>query len=348
MVVATLRLSYFQRLFAKLDIGNKGTITLLRSDGPILYRYPFREEDIGIDLSVRSKNYAQLAHEKSGQYVAISALDGVERLFSYRHLGKLPLILTVSLSTEEILEAWRRKTVVIGAAMLLLCGAAVASSLLFRREMLRRARSERALASANEQLLVQASTDGLTGLMNRRAFDTEFDRAFRIAVRQGSTISLLMLDADFFKRFNDLYGHMAGDDVLRAIADCMRSNLRRPADRAARYGGEEFVAILPETDKSAAVALGDNIRVAVKQLKLAHADSSFGTVTISIGIATTTPLIGDLPADLLQAADQSLYAAKSAGRDCVRSTNAQPITIDLSLMAHAATKSASARQADSL
>ena len=337
VVSASLRLTYFNHLFEKLDIGKKGSITLLRSDGRILYRYPFRAEDVDVDLSKRGTNFAHFSSANSGQYVSVAALDGVERLYSFRHLGNMPLILSVSLSTDEILEPWRRKTMVIGPAMLLLCASAVASSLLFRREMLRRARSERDLATANEQLLVQASTDGLTGLSNRRAFDAEFDRAFRTTVRQGSTITLLMIDADHFKRFNDTYGHVAGDEVLRAIAICMQTNLRRPGDRAARYGGEEFAAILPETDQDAALRLGESIRLAVKRLEIAHCGSETGIVSISIGVATTTPLIGDQPASLLEVADQSLYAAKKAGRDCVRCAPDQPQTeIDLSKMVNAA------------
>lgn len=347
VVSASLRLTYFHRLFEKLDIGKKGSISLLRSDGRILYRYPFRNEDVDVDLSKRGTNFARFSSADSGQYVSMAVLDGVERLYTFRHLGKMPLILSVSLSTEEILEPWRRKTMIIGPAMLLLCASAVASSLLFRREMLRRARSERDLATANEQLLVQASTDGLTGLSNRRAFDAEFDRAFRTTVRQGSTITLLMIDADHFKRFNDTYGHVAGDEVLRAIGICMQTNLRRPGDRAARYGGEEFAAILPETDQEAALRLGESIRMAVKRLEIAHAGSKGGSVSISIGAATTTPLIGDQPASLLEAADQSLYAAKKAGRDCVRcAPDRQQSKIDLSKMVSAAIRLHDAERAN--
>ena len=340
VVVATLRLNYFRRLFAKLDIGKHGTITLLRSDGRIIYRTPFRREDVDFDLAAKSMNYPRFAASESGQYVAMASLDNVERLFTFRHLGNLPLILTVSLSTDEILEAWQHKAMVIGTAMLLLCTSSVASSLLFRREMVRRARTERALATANEQLSVQASTDGLTGLMNRRAFDDEFDRAFRIAIRQGSTISLLMIDADYFKRFNDTYGHVAGDNVLRALATCLGSTLRRPADRAARYGGEEFVAILPETEKTAALKLGDGVRLAVKQLQIEHSASTIGTLSVSVGVSTTSPLIGDSPAALLKAADVSLYAAKEAGRDCVRyAAEARTSEIDMALVVDAAIRS---------
>lgn len=320
VVLATLRLNYLRRLFEKLDIGANGTIALLRTDGRLLYRYPFRPQDFDVDVSQRSASFERFKKVPSGEYVAVAALDGVERLYSFRHVGNLPLILTVSLSTEEIFAPWWPKALVIGSVMVLLCAAAVASSLLFRREMVRREASERALATANQQLSVLATTDGLTGLMNRRAFDQELDRAFRSCVRNGRTLSALMMDADQFKRFNDTYGHIAGDDVLRSLAACIRSNLRRPDDRGARFGGEEFVAILPDTDGTAAIQLAERIRESVKSLGIPHAGSPTGIVSISIGVGVMVPMIDDRAEQLLQLADQGLYMAKSAGRDCVRAT----------------------------
>ncbi len=322
VVSATLRLMYFRRLFEKLEVGQNGSITLLRTDGHILVRYPYREQDVDFDVTSRGASFARFANNRSGQYVAISPMDGIERLYTFRRIGDLPLILAVNLSTDEIYAPWRRKAMVIGPVMILLCAAAVASCLLFRREMLRRTKTERALAAAAQQLSVLAATDGLTGLVNRRGFDLEFDRAFRRAVRQGTSLAVLMLDADFFKRFNDTYGHLAGDDVLRGIAACMEMHLRRPDDMKARYGGEEFVAILPDTSLDAAHSVADRIRAAVEALQIEHTGSPIGCVTISIGVATVTPIVGFVPSELLQLADQALYAAKRDGKNCVRSIGA--------------------------
>ncbi len=322
VVSATLRLTYFQRLFEKLEVGQKGTISLLRTDGHIIVRYPFTAADVDYDVTANGARFSRMFSARAGQYVATSPMDGVERLYTFRRIGDLPLVLTVNLSTDEIYAPWRRKTMVIGPVMLLLCAAAVMSSLLFRREMIRRLRSERALATAAQQLSVSAATDGLTGLINRRTFDFEFDRAFRRAVRQGTPVAVLMLDADYFKRFNDTYGHLAGDDVLRAIAACMEMHLRRPDDMKARYGGEEFVAILPDTSLEAAHSIGDRIRIAVEELGIEHTGSPIGHVTVSIGIATVTPIVGFVDSTLLKLADEALYSAKRDGKNCVRSVAA--------------------------
>ena len=322
VVSATLRLNYFRRLFEKLEVGQQGSISLLRTDGRILVRYPFREEDVDLDLGRAGTNSARLLKARSGQYVATSPVDGVERLFTFRRIGDLPLVLAVNLSTDEIYAPWWHKAMVILPTMILLCAAAVTSSVLFRREMMRRETTERALAAAAQQLSVLAATDGLTGLLNRRTFDLEFDRAFRRAIRQGTSVAVLMLDADLFKRFNDTYGHPAGDDVLRSIAACMERHLKRPDDIKARYGGEEFVAILPDTSLDAAHRMGDRIRIAVEELRIEHAASPVGHVTVSIGVATMTPMAGSVAGELLQLADEALYAAKRDGRNCVHSAAA--------------------------
>ena len=322
VVLATLRLDYFRRLFEKLQLGHDGMITLLRTDGRILVRYPFREEDVDVDVRARDIDFDRLSSSRSGQYVATGSMDGIERLYTFRRIGDLPLMLAVNTPTEEIFAPWRGKAMVIGPVNLLLCAAAVALSLLFRREMMRRTQTEQALATAVEQLSALAATDGLTGLINRRTFDIEFDRAFRRAIRQGTSCSVLMLDADFFKLFNDTYGHLAGDDVLRAIAACMGVHLQRPDDMKARYGGEEFVAILSDVSVDAAHNVGERIRLAVEGLRIEHTASPIGHVTVSIGTATVTPMVGFVPGELLEVADQALYAAKRDGRNCVRSVAA--------------------------
>ena len=318
VVVGTLRLSYFRHLFEKLELGSKSTITLLRLDGRILMRYPFVERDIDRDVS-QADSFRSLNSAPAGQYVTEASIDGVERLYTFRRIGHLPLILTINLSTAEIYAPWWRKAMVLGPVLVLLSAAAMASCLLFRREVLRRAVTERALAKAVDELAVIAATDGLTGVANRRTFDLELDRAFRRAVRTGTPLAVLMMDADAFKRYNDTYGHPAGDEVLRGIAGCVGRNLRRPDDIGARYGGEEFVAILPNTDLVPAASIADRMRTCVEDLGIEHSGSDFGRVTVSVGVAAALPLIGDNMGQLVQAADEALYAAKQGGRNCVRS-----------------------------
>ena len=157
--------------------------------------------------------------------------------------------------------------------------------------------------------------DGLTGVYNRRYFDQQLVMEMARAVRSQSALSLIMLDVDFFKRFNDYYGHQAGDDCLRQIASTLKSGLRRPADLVARYGGEEFACILPETEFSDAMAIAHDLEHQIRRQAIPHVDSETASVvTISLGVAgrnAGTP--GDADA-LLAAADAQLYKAKNAGR----------------------------------
>jgi diguanylate cyclase (GGDEF)-like protein len=137
-------------------------------------------------------------------------------------------------------------------------------------------------------------------------------------MRADDTIALLMIDADWFKEFNDRYGHQAGDTALQSIATCIRAGTHRPGDFAARYGGEEFVTILPGTDLTDALMIADRIRGSVAALDTPHDESPYGHLTVSIGVASIRPRAGDAEGRLLKMADQALYASKHAGRNVVK------------------------------
>ena len=177
--------------------------------------------------------------------------------------------------------------------------------------------AEVALRSMTERLKVLASTDGLTGLTNRRALDDALDTEMARNRRSNAPLALLMIDVDKFKSYNDLYGHQAGDEVLKAVAQCLKTSLKRPADLAARYGGEEFVAILPETGEDGAYFIANAFRENLKGLGLPHRGSDKKVVTASIGIAVSQPEDPVAAAELLRRADEALYIAKGAGRDRV-------------------------------
>ena len=174
-----------------------------------------------------------------------------------------------------------------------------------------------------EKLSSLALTDGLTGLANRRAFDQELDREWKRTLREGSQISLLLLDIDYFKSFNDKYGHQVGDDCLRAIAIAV-SKAVRATDIAARYGGEEIAVILPSTDAPGAVEVAEKVRAAIEGLKFTPGQPEGGaSVTASVGVATALARFGGtmrMPESLLLAADTALYKAKREGRNRVEST----------------------------
>jgi diguanylate cyclase (GGDEF)-like protein/PAS domain S-box-containing protein len=168
-----------------------------------------------------------------------------------------------------------------------------------------------------DKLAALAISDGLTGLANRRHFDERLSEEWARAKRDGTQLSLLLIDVDHFKKFNDHYGHQTGDACLRALARILAAQVRRPADLAARYGGEEFVLLLPNTDSDGCVQVGERVREALHELGVSHAlNPPSRLVTASLGGATHIPaqVMTDHTA-LLAAADRSLYAAKNGGRD---------------------------------
>jgi diguanylate cyclase (GGDEF)-like protein/PAS domain S-box-containing protein len=192
------------------------------------------------------------------------------------------------------------------------------------RDITKRKLIEAQVTALNEQLAVFAVTDGLTGLANRRRFDEALETAWRLAMRKGFLLALLMIDVDQFKQYNDHYGHQEGDRCLQIVAAAIGNRVRRAGEIAARYGGEEFAVLLSDTDASAAARLAEDIRTAVQAGNVRHEPNQpAGVVTVSIGVAAITPIPNDAftqPADLLARADAALYAAKRAGRNTVSVT----------------------------
>ena len=163
-----------------------------------------------------------------------------------------------------------------------------------------------------------AGLDGLTGLANRRTFNDTLAKEWRRSIRSGMPLSLLMLDIDHFKQYNDSFGHQGGDQCLTAVAQTIAETLQRPGDFPARYGGEEFVVILPLTDEAGAQIVAENIRAAIEKRAIRHPMSSTGPyVTVSVGRATVTPLANDQREKIVCLADMGLYQAKSLGRNRV-------------------------------
>jgi len=177
---------------------------------------------------------------------------------------------------------------------------------------------ERQLRGQAEALRAQSYVDGLTGIANRRHFDVALDRELRRAQRQGTQLSLLLMDIDSFKAYNDHFGHQQGDACLTLVAEAFASRLQRPADLAARYGGEEFAAVLPDTSAGQAAQHAEVIRAHVESLGMAHAPkAAHPHVTLSIGVASFDKERLHEAKALLAAADRALYAAKRSGRNCV-------------------------------
>jgi diguanylate cyclase (GGDEF)-like protein len=164
---------------------------------------------------------------------------------------------------------------------------------------------------------VMASIDMLSGLANRRGFQSRLDFEWMKAQQYNGELSLLMIDVDHFKMFNDTYGHPEGDACLARLGETLAGIAAETMGFAGRYGGEEFCLLLPNTDAGRALEIGESVRAAVQDLAMPHATSSHRTVTVSVGIACTRPNDSQHPSDLIEAADASLYAAKRRGRNAV-------------------------------
>jgi diguanylate cyclase (GGDEF)-like protein/PAS domain S-box-containing protein len=185
----------------------------------------------------------------------------------------------------------------------------------FVRDVSERKLAEKKLQEAYDAVEALAVTDALTGLSNRRRFDQYLATEWRRSMRDRQPLSLLMLDADKFKVYNDTYGHQRGDNCLKQIAEACMDVVSRPGDLIARYGGEEFVVVLPNTDSAGALHVANEICQALRNRRLPHSGNAPGIATISAGCATLIPKFGKHAPDLIEMADKALYKAKSNGRD---------------------------------
>jgi diguanylate cyclase (GGDEF)-like protein len=188
------------------------------------------------------------------------------------------------------------------------------------------AERERELVATNERLTVIASIDMLSGLANRRGFQSRLDFEWMKAQQYDSELSLLMIDVDHFKLFNDTYGHPEGDVCLSRLGETLSGVAAETMGFAGRYGGEEFCLLLPNTGAGRALEIGEMVRAAVQNLAMPHATSLYQTVTVSVGVACTKPNAAQQPGDLIEAADAALYAAKHRGRNAVVEHGFAPIT----------------------
>ena len=309
VVSGSLRLAYFRERFAGLSIGPRDAITIFRNDGAVIARTPYSSRDLGDDIG-HGMDFQQFLIRREGVFVGVLAPDGINRLYTFGGVPGTPLVVDLAMAVDDVLEPWVRRAMLIIPITLALFASVMAQIVLYRRETRLREAVER-------QLEREAQTDGLTGIANRRTFDEALAREWASAGRDGQPLSLLFLDADRFKLYNDRYGHQEGDQLLKMLALTLRGKARRPRDLAARYGGEEFVALLPDTARERAIDIAEHIRQAVVGLRAQHEDNEGGIVTVSIGVATMVPRAGEDAAALVEAADAAVYRAKETGRNRV-------------------------------
>lgn len=322
IAVATINIDYFEDFYSSLNIGQAGAIALVLDTGTMIVRRPFDDSFIGKNVRDSTLFQTYRAHGPDGIYTSPSSQDGVVRIFSYRRVDQYPLFVAAALSKDESLSQWWRETLVHSAGVGLLVAAIGFFGLRLTMQIRLRAHAEteliatqRALTNANKTLQRLAMQDGLTGLANRRQFDMTLEEEFARAKRLHSALAIIMIDVDYFKQYNDLYGHVAGDDCLRAISHAIQNLMSAQGGCVvARYGGEELAIVLSGGDALDPLAVAERIGRAVANLQITHAGSARGFVTVSAGVASLTPEC-PRPSDLVQLADKGLYAAKATGRN---------------------------------
>ncbi|ABO57094.1 sensor domain-containing diguanylate cyclase [Burkholderia vietnamiensis] len=308
IVVGTLSVDYFRALLDGLAVGTHGSAAIIEDNGALVSRLPYDARMVGLNLR-DAQLFIEARRNREGAIVGVGVIDDVRRIYVYKHLANLPLTVDVAPAETDIYASWRHRTIWTAVLMGLFTAFIAGGSLALSRELKRR-------QIAESKLYRLAHTDSLTGVENRGTFDTVLTKEAQRASRSGRPLSVLFVDVDHFKAFNDHYGHLAGDDVLRRVAQTASRCLRRNSDHVARYGGEEFVVTLPDTDARGAATVADAIRRSIAALDIAHERSPYGHLTVSIGVATA---VGGRvsAATLLRLADEALYRAKSGGRNRV-------------------------------
>jgi diguanylate cyclase len=316
VVLGTIKLSYFMDYYGDFKIDDRGALVLAMRNGTILVRRPFVDSVVGQSLADSEvfKNY--LPHANEGVAEVKAVVDGTHRLYGFRALSSYPLVVEAGLSKESFVGPWRHDLLKSGLVLLVLITGFIAFAFTVLSQLRSRMAMESEIRLAHQAVKDMALTDSLTGLGNRRRLDMALQSEIGRAKRQRYPLALIMLDIDYFKRFNDRYGHAAGDDCLRQVAQAINGVLKRPADLAVRYGGEEFTVLLPDTDIRGAGRLAENILQAIRGLTLEHADHPEQVVTASAGVTVRSPALEDTtPAGMIKAADAYLYYAKNNGRN---------------------------------
>ena len=308
VAVVVVNLDYFKNLLDGIDVGSGGRASVVRSDGIVLMSHPFKDNLVGFDASNTQVFRKSLESEAAG-FLAYSSVDDEDRFYVVNRSLVSNTNVYVGYSLNDVFSVWWRHVALSGIAVFLYTMLLVPLLSALGHELTARKKAERAMET-------MAKTDVLTGLANRRAIDVALSLEFRRWKRTGHPLSVVFIDVDYFKKFNDRLGHLEGDRVLAQVGNVMREGVARPGDVAGRFGGEEFLAILGDTDVEGARHVAEKIRQAVEALNIPHPDSPWGRVTVSLGVscihgADTTQT------DLLKTADSALYAAKAQGRNCV-------------------------------
>jgi len=332
MVLAAIKVDYVRAVLEGFSLGDNGAAALTLADGTILVRRPFAIGDLGRNIANPYIADA-LKRSRSGTARMRSPVDGVARVLGFEITQNHPVVAAVARAESAVFRSWWRSiavqclTVLVLSVLVAIFGRFVIRMIRLRSDAQQEiVLAHRQVSDANIRLEHLATHDGLTDLLNRRAFDVRAAALVATSARHQRPVSLLLLDVDHFKAYNDRFGHQPGDECLRLVASALLRTAQRPGDIVARYGGEEFIIVLPETDAAGARVIAQSAVEAVRGLRIEHPGSPEGMVTISVGVASTRFELRPAPtlSELVAQADRALYEMKHAGRNGFRVYPAGP------------------------
>ncbi|WP_428944258.1 sensor domain-containing diguanylate cyclase [Pantoea sp. FN060301] len=325
VLLATVRVDYFRQFYAYYELGEKDVLVLMLDDSTVLYARPMPDSYVGKDLSSSRLFQEMLVKSDRGSGQWNAALDGHTRIFGFVRSARYPLVVAAGYDKPSLLQNWLKEKIQDIALNLLLLVIILAIGLTVLRQVRINVKNQTELTHLRDELTVinrmlqaMALIDGLTGLANRRQFDIYLRESVKQASASGQPLSLVMMDIDFFKRYNDAYGHVEGDKCLENVSAALRLMPLRENALIARYGGEEFAIILPETTAEEALNIARRAVEEVHHRRMPHCETDIPerVVTLSAGCATLSGSGNALDVQTLKyQADAALYEAKHKGRN---------------------------------
>ena len=320
VALGAVKVAFFRQFYGWYEQRPGDLLALMNTEGALLYARPFPDSMINRSLSSSPLFTRLLSQSRIGSATWNSRLDEQERLFGYARLERYPLVVAVGYEIRAIRHAWWRSNItgisvnIFTWLLVLLFGFLVLRQLRAnRRSQQALMRTQNELTRLNSTLSDLAMLDGLTGLGNRRQFDFYLEKSLAGA----APVSLIMFDVDYFKRYNDEYGHIAGDRCLQEVAAVLKHLPLRGTDRVTRYGGEEFAIILPGTHARDAENVAHRALEAIRRAALPHKATELPEKIVTLSAGISASFSGDSADSLKLAADEALYAAKKAGRNCI-------------------------------
>lgn len=325
VALATLSVERFRTFYRSLPLGEQGIVVLAKRDGTILARSQSDAQTYLTNISQSPMLQAINQGTPRGAVTLNAIVDGVRRVYGFDASLKYPILVAVAAPEEQALDAWRQRAWMMWSfALAAVLGVGIMVLLVLRALGRQSAMAvelqaaHQSLATANSTLKTLAAEDGLTGLANRRHLDAYLASAFLRARREDRSLAFVLGDVDFFKGYNDAYGHQRGDQALIEVCKAMRTRMRREGDLVARYGGEEMAIVLPGVAAEQALGIAEQVREAVQRLGIEHRQSAYDQVTVSIGVVAGVPGRDFTTVEeMVAAADRALYAAKGQGRNRV-------------------------------